>query len=219
MQNNQYYKNAALARLRGNWSPVVVATIVFVLLSLACSSGNLVGSSEGGMALPVGNVLAMSGVSFILGVFVLAPASIGYANATLLMYQTGNTGVTRNLWHYATDNYIHKLLGYLFMSVKILLWYLLLFIPGIIMSFAYAMTPYILEEHPELSAWDASTRSRDMMKGHKFDLFYLYLSFIGWGILSVLTCGIGFIWLIPYMQMSVAAFYEDLKAETTIVLG
>ena len=58
-----------------------------------------------------------------------------------------------------------------------------------------------------------------MMKGHKFDLFYLYLSFIGWFILSILTCGVGFIWLIPYVQMSVAAFYEDLKSETTIVLG
>ncbi len=80
-------------------------------------------------------------------------------------------------------------------------------------GFAYAMTPYILAENPELSAWDASTRSREMMKGHKFDLFYLYLSFIGWGILAVLTLGIGFIWLVPYVQTTTAAFYNDLKSE------
>ena len=219
MQTNQDYKTAARARLKGNWSPVVVATIVFILVSLICSSSNLVGSSERGIVPPVGNVLAMSGVCFILGVFVLAPASIGYVNATLLMYQTGNTDLTRNMWTFATDNYLHKMLGYLCMSVKILLWCLLLFIPGIVMSFAYALTPYILHECPELSPWEASTRSREMMKGHKFELFYLYLSFIGWFILSILTCGVGFIWLIPYMQMSVAAFYEDLKSETTIVLG
>ncbi len=219
MQTNQYYKNAALSRLKGNWSPVVVATIVFIVLSLICSSSNLIGGSESGMSLPVANILAMSGVSFVLGVFVLGPASIGYVNSILLMYQTGNTDVTSNMWRAATGDYLHKVLGYFFMSLKIFLWCLLLFVPGIVMSFAYAMTPFILDEHPELSAWEASTRSREMMKGHKFDLFYLYLSFIGWGILSVLTCGIGFIWLIPYMQMSVAAFYEDLKAETTIVLG
>lgn len=219
MQTNQYYKNAALSRLKGNWSPVVVATIVFILISVICSSSNLAGGSESGMSLPVANVLAMSGVSFVLAVFVIGPASVGYANSLLLMYQTGNTAVTGNMWNLTTDNYIHKMLGYLCMSVKIMLWCLLLFIPGIVMSFAYALTPYILQERPELSAWEASTRSREMMKGHKFDLFYLYLSFIGWFILSILTCGIGFIWLIPYVQMSVAAFYEDLKAETTIVLG
>ncbi len=218
MQTNQYYKKAALSRLKGNWSPVLVATIIFVFISLICSGSNLVGGSEGGMSLPVGNVLAMSGAGIFLSVFVLGPANVGYVNSVLLMYQTGNTDVTRNFGYFATDNYAHKLLGYLCMNVKIVLWCLLLFIPGIVMSFAYAMTPFILQECPELSAWEASTRSRELMRGHKFDLFYLYLSFIGWAILSIFTLGIGFIWLIPYMQMSVAAFYEDLKAETTIVL-
>ena len=71
----------------------------------------------------------------------------------------------------------------------------------------------LAEEHPEISGWDASTRSREMMKGHKFDLFYLYLSFIGWFLLSFLTLGIGFIWLIPYMNTAQAAFYEDVKAD------
>ena len=90
---------------------------------------------------------------------------------------------------------------------------LLFIIPGIIKAFSYAMTPYILEENPELSANDAIDHSRAMMKGHKFDLFWLYLSFIGWFILCILTLGIGFLWLTPYMETSVAAFYEDVKAD------
>ena len=114
----------------------------------------------------------------------------------------------------ATTNYGHKLGGMFLYGLKIMLWTLLFYIPGIIMSFAYAMTPYILEEHPEISAWDASTRSREMMKGHKFDLFYLYLSFIGWFILALLTAGIGFLWLSPYVDAAKAAFYNDLKAES-----
>jgi integral membrane protein len=52
-----------------------------------------------------------------------------------------------------------------------------------------------------------------MMKGHKFDLFWLYLSFIGWGLLCILTLGIGFLWLVPYMEASQSAFYAEVKAE------
>ena len=99
------------------------------------------------------------------------------------------------------------------MSLKVWLWSLLLVIPGIIMAHAYAMTPYILEEHPEIGAWEASRVSQKMMRGHKFRLFRLNLSFIGWALLCVPTLGVGFLWLVPYMQMSQAAFYSDLKAQ------
>ena len=98
------------------------------------------------------------------------------------------------------------------MGIFEFLWTMLFIIPGIIKAFSYAMTPYILVEHPEMSANQAINESMRLMKGHKFDLFYLYLSFIGWGILSVLTLGIGFLWLIPYMETSQAAFYADVKA-------
>ena len=75
------------------------------------------------------------------------------------------------------------------------------------------MTWFILEDEPELSPNKAIELSMAMMKGHKFDLFYLYLSFIGWGILSLFTLGIGLLWLTPYMYTSVAAFYQDVKAD------
>jgi len=99
---------------------------------------------------------------------------------------------------------------------------MLFVIPGLVKVFSYAMTPYILVDHPELSTTEAIHESRLMMRGHKFDLFYLYLTFIGWAILCVLTAGIGFFWLIPYIETSRAAFYYDLKnsdgvLEATIV--
>ncbi len=221
MHDNQYYKNAALARLKENWSPVIVATIIYLLISIFTSGLDLVKTGTETSAFQIGSLL-MSGVSTMIMVFVLCPLGVGYTNATKLMYETGNVAVTANMWAFATSNYLHKVLGMLFMTIKVLLWTCLLIVPGLVMSFAYAMTPYILEEHPEISAWEASTRSREMMKGHKFDLFYLYLSFIGWGLLSCILCGIGFIWLTPYMQLSVAAFYNDLKGgdgNPTIVVG
>ena len=99
------------------------------------------------------------------------------------------------------------------MYIFIALWSLLLIIPGIVKSLSYAMTPYILEENPELSANEAIDRSRAMMRGHKYDLLWLYLSFIGWFLLSFLTLGIGLLWLIPYVETAQAAFYEDVKAD------
>ena len=108
---------------------------------------------------------------------------------------------------------LHNIWGTFLMGLFIVLWSLLFLIPGIIKSFSYAMTPFILVERPELSANAAINESRRLMKGRKFDLFYLYLSFIGWFILSILSLGIGFLWLGPYVQTSLAAFYADVKAE------
>jgi uncharacterized membrane protein len=54
----------------------------------------------------------------------------------------------------------------------------------------------------------------EMMKGHKMELFMLWLSFLGWIILAMLTCGFGFLFLEPYMYTTLAHYYEDLKAET-----
>ena len=93
------------------------------------------------------------------------------------------------------------------------LWTLLLIVPGIIKSFSYAMTAFVLRDNPELKFNGAIEKSMKMMDGHKFDLFYLYLTFIGWGVLCILTLGIGLLWFVPYMQSASAHFYEDVKAE------
>lgn len=93
------------------------------------------------------------------------------------------------------------------------LWSLLLIIPGIVKSLSYAMTPYILVDHPELTAKQAIEASKTMMDGYKGDLFMLGLSFIGWDILNLLTLGIGSFWLSPYKEATYAAFYRQLLVE------
>ena len=101
----------------------------------------------------------------------------------------------------------------LLVQIYIMLWTLLFYIPGIVKSYSYAMTPYILLDKPELSATDAITESRKMMNGHKMELFILDLSFIGWILLSLLTCGILFLYVAPYMQAARAEFYRTLKGD------
>lgn len=94
------------------------------------------------------------------------------------------------------------------------LWSLLFFIPGIVKSFSYAMTFYILNDHPEYSATQAITESRKMMHGHKGELFVLYLSFLGWDLLSLLTFGIlEIVYVAPYKAAAVAGFYDAIKGE------
>jgi len=96
--------------------------------------------------------------------------------------------------------------------VLVALWSILLIIPGIIAQLRYSMAYFILHDHPDMSALEAIRQSKEMMRGRKGKLFLLFLSFIGWIILSVITFGIGFLWLYPYMMTSMAAFYEDLRA-------
>lgn len=92
----------------------------------------------------------------------------------------------------------------------VFLWTLLLVIPGIIAGYRYAMAPYILRDHPEISPMEAIRRSKEMMAGNKMRLFLLQLSFIGWMILSALTFGILSLWVTPHMAVSEAVFYETL---------
>ncbi len=91
------------------------------------------------------------------------------------------------------------------------LWTLLFIIPGIIKSYAYMMASYIIIENPEMGALDAITLSRRMMKGHKFEAFILDLSFIPWILLSVVTFGIAFIYVGPYMSATRANYYNRIK--------
>ena len=102
-------------------------------------------------------------------------------------------------------------LSRLLKSTYTFLWSLLFVIPGIVASFSYAMTDYILAEHPELTASEAINRSKEMMRGNRFRLFCLELSFIGWSILCLFTFGIGNLWLTPYKNAAKAAFYREVS--------
>ncbi|EJR00494.1 hypothetical protein II5_05209 [Bacillus cereus MSX-A1] len=81
----------------------------------------------------------------------------------------------------------------------------------IVMYFSYALTYYVMIENPEYSVSQAMKECKNLMKGHKLDLFLLWLSFIGWAILALLTFGIGFLWLSPYMSTTTAHFYRYIS--------
>ena len=88
-------------------------------------------------------------------------------------------------------------------------------IPGIIKSLGYAMTPFLMAENPYLTASEAIKLSQEKMRGHKGELFWLGLTFIGWSILATLTGGIGYFFLNPYINAAYAAFYRDKISHKT----
>lgn len=97
--------------------------------------------------------------------------------------------------------------------IRTFLWSLLFVIPGIIKGYGYSMVPFILAENPDLNSSEIIDMSSDMMRGHKFELFVLILSFLGWYFLAALCCGLGFILLVPYVMLTLTVFYNKLKAE------
>ena len=145
-------------------------------------------------------------VHFILGGVI----QLGYAQFLLKQYNRANFEVKDLFSQFERfgQAFLQRFLRILYTS----LWSLLFIIPGIVKSYAYAMTPFIMAENPEMTASEAITASKEMMDGHKGELFTLDLTFIGWELLCLLTLNIGHLWLNPYKNAAYAVFYKDLTA-------
>ena len=191
MPRNKEIRCAARYALKGNWTPAVLATLVFTLITGAAGS-----------------------IPFA-GLLVVCPLEFGFMLCFLRMVRGEDSSEMVGDQFNVFSKYGRYLGVSLLYTLYIILWTLLFIIPGIIMSYAYAMTPYIANDRPDLDAADCIHESRVMMKGYKWKLFCLDLSFIGWAILCCLSLGIGFLWLQPYIEASHAKFYEELKARRT----
>jgi len=194
------YKNRALSALENKWGNFVAITFVY---------GFIIGITQvlsGDKDSPA--ILHLIG----LVLFILAlPLTWGYQTLFLGAVRGGEATAKDMFEGYNKELFSRVLTTTLLYYVYVFLWSLLLLIPGCIKAYSYAMTPYILKDNPEMKNNAAIEESMRMMDGHKLELFLLDLSFIGWAILSLLTCCIGFLWLTPYMNMARVNFYEDLK--------
>lgn len=111
--------------------------------------------------------------------------------------------------------YVSSIKIVLLKTLYIFLWYLLFVIPGIIKYYSYFAAYYIVTENPSIPASKAIDLSKRMMEGHKMDVFYLQLSFIGWQILSAFTCGIlSIVYVIPWFSCTMAQAYNVIKIES-----
>lgn len=155
-----------------------------------------------------GTLLLILFVVGILGsIFIVKPMRIGLKRFFLNGYRYDEVRVADMFTTFTDNHWVGYALKMLYVDMIIFLWSLLLIIPGIVKGYQYYYVPYILSDHPEYSAKEAMMLSKEMTSGKKFDIFVLNLSFIPWIIVSVLTFGLGFLILTPYMEGTYAALY------------
>ena len=211
------YRDLARQKLTGNWkTAVIVALIAWLLggLLINASVGGEITINEKVYTVPsVQNwVLKLIPFSGLLGIlrFVLGgPVQLGYVTHLLKQHDGEKTEINDLFcqFHRFGDGFCLMLLSILYVA----LWALLLIVPGIIAAFNYAMAPFIMSENENMTASEALRASKDLMKGHRWELFCLGFSFIGWDLASILTLGVGALFVNPYINSAYAAFYRDIS--------
>ena len=180
----------------------------FGLVDRAASQGSRITISLGSLGL----------VGVVLSLLVFNPLIVG-CYRFFLQNRRGGAELSE-LGAGFRDNWGNVILVMFLRNLFLALWALLLVFPAVIKAYSYRMVPYLLEEHPELSGTQVITVSRQMMNGHKWRAFVLDLSFLGWLILSALTCGILHVfWVGPYMQATDAELYEAVRTEYESRMG
>ncbi|MDR1342901.1 MAG: DUF975 family protein [Prevotellaceae bacterium] len=199
---NKILMAQARASLSGRWTVAVCAMLVYGLL-LGVASGILQFS-----VFKVGLGAAVA-VQYILFFAIASPFMLGLATFFLALSRGEQVRIEQIFAGF--NRFGTALAANLLVVAFTLLWMLLLIVPGIIASISYSQTFYILADDPGMDAMSAISKSKKMMRGYKWKYFCLGLRFIGWVLLGILTLGIGFFWLTPYMQTSFAKFYDDVK--------
>lgn len=187
---NSILMKQARESLVGNWPKVIGAFAIYMLASVSAS------------AIPKSGGL--------ISLLVSGPLALGLALFTLSFSRKNNPHIDQIFFGFKRFSFAFS--AYFLVVMFTLLWVLLLIVPGIIASISYSMTFFIMSDDPSISPLEAIKKSKKMMYGYKMKYFTLQLRFIGWAILSVLTLGIGFLWLIPYVHITMAKFYDDLKS-------
>ena len=175
--------------LKGKWATVIGGFLIYALITASVGSMGKIGS--------------------ILSLIIAGPLALGIANFSISIARSKEASI--ELIFEGFKRFTTALSAYLLMIVIVSLWTILLIIPGIIALLAYSMTFYILSDEQTLNATDALNKSKLIMNGYKLKLFYLYVHFFLLALLCILTLGIGFLWLIPYIHVTMALFYDDVK--------
>lgn len=217
-------KDRAKQTLKGHYWTAFAASLVIALFS-GGGSGNAAGSagehlSDGSLqgllqqpeyaaGFVVGALIALTaGIGVII--FLAGPLEVGarryFTSACCRQYDLGNLGFA-----FRQGRYLNVVKAQLLRDIRTLLWSLLFIIPGIIKGYAYSMVPYILADNPYISPKRAIELSCRMTDGHKFQIFELELSFIGWYLLGALACGIGVVFVNPYHDSTMAELYMQLR--------
>lgn len=188
IKSHDELKDIASERLEGKRGVAALVTLILILLPIIIEQ------------FPFGHL-----ISFLIAGPLYVGASMYFLNLA--------KGEKATFDDFASgfNNFFSNFFLYLAIMIYTFLWFLLLIIPGIVKSFSYSMAYYIKCDNPNMSANEAIETSMKMMDGHKMRLFIFELTFIGWFLLSFITIGLAFLWVLPYFWTAHANFYLNLK--------
>jgi uncharacterized membrane protein len=195
IENQQLMTNARKL-LRGRWGDAIAVCIVFGAIMIILNAIPIIGSIAS---------LIISG-PMILGFYLF-----------FLPFVRGETPRIAVIFE-GFKSFLDSFVAYLVALIFILLWSLLLIVPGIIAAISYSMMFLIMAENPGIDGLASIKKSKEMMYGYKLKYFYLMCRFIGWFLLCIITCGIAGIWVGPYWVTSKVLFYEDIKKEKALLI-
>jgi uncharacterized membrane protein len=189
MKTNIEFKMLAKEALTNHWGVAIGALILYVLI-----------------------INVASQLSFVGLIFAGYPLVYGYSRFNIKLTQ--GTQDINDLFVGFSEYYLDNAITILIRELLVILWSLLLIVPGIIKGLSWAMVPYLQQDEDyHYFQMESLRKSAEMMNGHKKRLFMLYLSFLGWHLLGLLTLGIlNLLYVLPYQEQAIAQFYLDLKA-------
>lgn len=181
------------------WKPILVLSLISFLVSFLIT---ILFGQESTLASLLSSLVSLA----------LVPASVGSQAYNLKLVRGESPDVTDEL-QAPYKNFLPLILQSAVMGFFIALGSILLAVPGIIISLMLGQVTYILAEgkKEDLEGINALKKSKEMMAGHKMELFKIILGILGWSILCCLTLGILFIWKIPYFEALLTMYYEELK--------
>lgn len=206
MKTSSEYRAQAREALQNRWGEAAIVSLIILLSAILISAPSFMAEWTGS-------------ITTVLSVLIL-PLQYAYYISLLERTRGNEEELTRFTLQYAINNaYANTrflVAGLLIMLLSMVAAIFTLGIGAIVVKYMYAMVPYLLHDYPELTPREAMKISREMMRGQKWNLFILDFTFIGWILLSILTAGLGMIFVEPYMSTAHATFYEDLKGEKLI---
>lgn len=212
-------KDNAKQSLRGNWGwAIIVFLITAIIVGIFTGAGHWLDETyinyDGTnifyqFASPIGSILLW------IGSFIGLSRNIAFLE--LRDDQKEEKPYMAAFSVFTENRFGPELINFVLVSIFTFLWTWLLIIPGIIKAYSYSMTPYIVKDMvasgKQVSATDGINASKELMKGHKMNLFIFDLSFLGWNILAAITCGLGYLWVTPYYQTAKANFYRHIAGD------
>lgn len=195
---NKILMQQARESLEGKWGLSAVTFLVYLLISGSIQVTSNVYESTG-------TKVSLNILSLIIG----GPIALGIAIFSLAIVRNQKAKTSQIFEGF--NNFGLAISAYFLQILLILLWMLLLIIPGIMAAISYSQTFFIIVDNPSIGAMEAIDKSKKMMDGYKWKYFCLLCRFIGWAFLCILTLGLGLLLLLPYIYVSLANFYEDIK--------